>query len=130
MQIRSAMPRQRSPFVPTAAALHARFTRLDMATSNTRCGWLIVCRAAPHAYERSLNGRATLGGQHPSHPRLSTRARGSSMATRIAVGLILGLSVTVSPEFTKWSAPRAVGAPVNTTGVEGAPYLSNNGLSL
>jgi len=52
------------------------------------------------------------------------------MATRIALGLILGLSLTGSPEFTEWSAPRAVGAPVNTTGVDGAPYLSQNGRSL
>ena len=52
------------------------------------------------------------------------------MATRIAIGLILGLALTAAADFTDWSAPPAVGAPVNTTGVDGAPYLSKNGLTL
>ena len=52
------------------------------------------------------------------------------MAIRITLALVLGVAVTASSEFTEWSAPQAVGAPVNTTGVDGAPYLSKNGLSL
>ena len=52
------------------------------------------------------------------------------MATRIASGLVLGLALTTLPQYTQWSAPTALGWPVNTTGAEGAPFLTKDGLTL
>jgi len=52
------------------------------------------------------------------------------MATRIASGLVLCLALTSSPQYTDWSAPTALEGLVNTTGQEGAPFLTKDGLTL
>ena len=44
METRSAMPSQRSPFFPTAAALDPRFTTVDIAASRHSVWCLIVWR--------------------------------------------------------------------------------------